>query len=182
MNFFKTSVLCTCIALFTVACSTTTTSSKHESPKQTIDVNAVSAQGIGAKIGTITFQDSPNGLTISTQLSQLPSGFHGFHIHEVGSCAPAEKDGKLGAALAAGSHFNPNKTGHGTPNDGHMGDLPTLNVDSDGNAKTSVLAPRLKLADIQGRAIMIHAGGDNYSDLPKPLGGGGDRIACGLIQ
>ena len=29
---------------------------------------------------------------------------------------------------------------------------------------------------------MIHAGGDNYSDLPKPLGGGGDRIACGVIQ
>jgi Cu-Zn family superoxide dismutase len=29
---------------------------------------------------------------------------------------------------------------------------------------------------------MVHAGGDNYSDQPKPLGGGGDRIACGLIR
>lgn len=29
---------------------------------------------------------------------------------------------------------------------------------------------------------MIHAGSDNYSDDPKPLGGGGDRIACGVIQ
>ncbi|CAG2155623.1 unnamed protein product [Oppiella nova] len=84
----------------------------------------------------------------------------------------------MGAALAAGGHFNPQKTGHGTPNDGHMGDLPVLNVDSNGNAKTTLIAPRLKLADIQGLAIMIHAGGDNYSDHPKPLGGGGDRIAC----
>jgi Cu-Zn family superoxide dismutase len=28
---------------------------------------------------------------------------------------------------------------------------------------------------------MIHEGGDNYSDQPKPLGGGGARIACGVI-
>jgi Cu/Zn superoxide dismutase len=56
------------------------------------------------------------------------------------------------------------------------------NVDSNGNAKTTLIAPRLKLADIQGLAVMIHAGGDNYSDLPKPLGGGGERIACGVIQ
>ena len=46
----------------------------------------------------------------------------------------------------------------------------------------NLIAPRLKLADVQGLAIMVHAGGDNYSDDPKPLGGGGDRIACGVIQ
>ena len=57
-----------------------------------------------------------------------------------------------------------------------------LNVDSQGVAKTTVVAPRLKLADVKGLAIMVHAGGDNYSDSPKPLGGGGERIACGLIQ
>lgn len=28
---------------------------------------------------------------------------------------------------------------------------------------------------------MVHAGGDNYADDPKPLGGGGARIACGSI-
>ena len=95
----------------------------------------------------------------------------------------AEKDGKMTAALAAGGHFNPdNVAHHGTPNDGHKGDLPVLNVDANGNANTTMLAPRLKLSDIQGLAIMIHAGGDNYSDYPKPLGGGGARIACGVIH
>jgi len=64
---------------------------------------------------------------------------------------------------------------------GHLGDLPALKVAADGTAKVTVVAPRLKLADVQGRAIMVHAGGDNYSDSPKPLGGGGDRIACGVI-
>jgi Cu/Zn superoxide dismutase len=30
-------------------------------------------------------------------------------------------------------------------------------------------------------AAMQHPNGDNYSDTPKPLGGGGARIACGVI-
>jgi superoxide dismutase, Cu-Zn family len=31
-------------------------------------------------------------------------------------------------------------------------------------------------------SIMIHSGGDNYSDQPAPLGGGGARIACGVVM
>lgn len=46
-----------------------------------------------------------------------------------------------------------------------------------------VLAPRLKsLADVDNRALMVHAGGDNHSDHPQPLGGGGARIVCGVIK
>jgi len=104
-------------------------------------------------------------------------------IHENASCDAALKDGKMGAALAAGGHLNPDNTAnHGTPENGHLGDLPVLVVNDKGFAITPVTAPRLKLSDIQGRTIMIHAGGDNYSDTPKPLGGGGERIACGVIQ
>ena len=33
----------------------------------------------------------------------------------------------------------------------------------------------------QGPGLVLHAGGDNYSDTPA-AGGGGDRIACGIIQ
>jgi Cu-Zn family superoxide dismutase len=29
---------------------------------------------------------------------------------------------------------------------------------------------------------MVHAGGDNFADHPQPLGGGGPRIACGVIK
>jgi len=28
---------------------------------------------------------------------------------------------------------------------------------------------------------MVHAGGDNYSDTPAALGGGGARMACGVV-
>jgi len=29
---------------------------------------------------------------------------------------------------------------------------------------------------------MVHAEGDNHADHPAPLGGGGARMACGVIQ
>lgn len=156
---------------------------KTDAKIQTIDVHAVSAQGVGEKIGTVSFQDTAAGLKIQPQLSQLSTGAHGFHIHEKGSCEAAEKDGVMQAALAAGGHFNPNQApNHGTPNTGHLGDLPALQVDGSGKATTAVIAPRLKVADIQGLSIMVHAGGDNYADQPKPLGGGGERVACGVIR
>ena len=49
-------------------------------------------------------------------------------------------------------------------------------------AKPLVTAPHLTVADVKGRSVIIHAGGDNYSDQPAPLGGGGARIACGVAR
>lgn len=142
----------------------------------------VTDKGIGKKIGTVTFADSNRGLVITPDLSGLPAGSHGFHIHEKGSCEPALQNGLAGAALAAGGHYNPQEVPHhGSPLTGHMGDLPVLLVNASGHAETSVLAPRLKVIDIRGLALIIHEGGDNYSDIPAPLGGGGNRIACGVI-
>ena len=180
-SLFKLSALTAVSALIFSGCASTLPTTGLNT--KSVTVNAVTAQGIGANIGQIQLVDSPAGLVINTNLSQLPPGPHGFHIHEKGSCAPAEKDGKMGAAIAAGGHFNPKAVAHhGTPLTGHMGDLPILQVQTDGTAKVNLIAPRLKLADVQGLAIMVHAGGDNYSDDPKPLGGGGDRIACGVIR
>ena len=45
-----------------------------------------------------------------------------------------------------------------------------------------LIAPRIKSLDaLKGHALMIHAGGDNYADQPAPLGGGGARLACGVL-
>lgn len=150
-----------------------------------ITLHQVSADGIGAAIGEVTVHETAYGLVFTPQLHGLSSGIHGFHIHENPSCATKEKDGTKVAALAAGGHYDPTKSGvHGTPwGDGHLGDLPALLVDADGKATQPVLAPRLKtLAEIKGRALMVHAGGDNHADDPAPLGGGGARAACGVIK
>lgn len=88
-------------------------------------------------------------------------------------------------AQAAGGHYDPEGSKHhmGPEGHGHMGDLPLLKANADGKVSETVVAPRLKsLDEIKGRALMVHIGGDNYADQPKPLGGGGARIVCGVIE
>ncbi len=149
-----------------------------------VPIHRVDANGIGEEIGTITFADSEkDGLIVIPNLSGLTPGLHGFHIHENPSCAPKEKDGKMVAALSAGGHYDPHKTGKhlGPRGGGHEGDMPRLDVDGDGDATTVVILAGYTTAGVSGRSVMIHEGGDNYADAPAPLGGGGARIACGVI-
>jgi Cu-Zn family superoxide dismutase len=149
-----------------------------------VPMNLVNEQGAGQAIGSIKVSESPQGLVFTPSLEGLPAGEHGFHVHENPSCAAKEKDGTMTPALSAGGHYDPQSTKkHAGPRgSGHLGDLPVLTVGADGKASDSVLAPRLKMDDVKGRALIIHAGGDNYSDDPEPLGGGKARIACGVIK
>ena len=157
----------------------------HASTTLTTTIYLLEPNGnIGSSVGTISFRDTPQGLEITTDLKGLPPGEHGFHIHENPSCAAAEQNGKLVPGLKAGGHYDPKKSRKhaGYTGDGHLGDLPALIVAKDGTAKNKLYAPRLTLNDIKNRSVMIHAGGDNYSDQPLPLGGGGARMACGVIK
>ena len=149
-----------------------------------VTVNQIDEKGIGKAVGTIAVSDGKSGVVLDVKLKGLPPGAHGFHVHQNGDCGPKEKDGKNVAGLAAGGHHDPSNAGkhEGPKGAGHLGDLPALTVGKDGSVSKKITAPRLKLADLQGRSIMIHAGGDNYSDEPKPLGGGGARIACGVVK
>ncbi|MFO0417655.1 MAG: superoxide dismutase [Cu-Zn] SodC [Pseudomonadota bacterium] len=150
----------------------------------TVNINSVSASGIGDSIGEIEFLDGEKGLIIRPKLKGLSAGEHGFHIHQNPDCSPAEKDGVMVAAQAAGSHFDPLATGahKGPHGGGHKGDLPKLIANPDGTSNAEMQVPGLRLVDIINRSVMIHAGGDNYSDQPAPLGGGGAMIACGVVK
>ncbi|MES2325394.1 MAG: superoxide dismutase [Cu-Zn] SodC [Pseudomonadota bacterium] len=152
--------------------------------KLSVTMNAISASGDGAVRGTVVIEETAHGVVFTPSLTGLEPGVHGFHVHTNGSCAAAPKDGKPSAGEAAGSHYDPdNSKKHGTPwGTGHRGDLPALLVDGSGAANQPVLAPRLKLAELKGRALMIHAGGDNHADHPAMLGGGGARMVCGVIN
>lgn len=149
-----------------------------------VTMHKVSPDGVGEVLGTIQLEDTEDGLLLLPGLSGLAPGEHGFHVHEYPLCDPGEKDGKMVAAATAGGHYDPEDTGHhaGPDGDGHLGDLPLLEVDEDGIANTSITAPRLTVDDLAGRSLVIHSGGDNYSDDPKPLGGGGERVACGVAD
>ena len=145
-----------------------------------VDIHQITAEGVGQSIGSLDLSESAQGLAITGQLTNVPAGEHGFHIHEKPDCGPGEKDGKVAPGIAAGGHLDPKSTKkHAGPDgSGHLGDLPKFVASADG--KVSLVAPHLKLADVKAHAIVIHEGGDNYSDTPE-AGGGGKRIACGVI-
>ena len=147
----------------------------------TVDINRITDGGVGDKIGTIVVSEGKGGVSFKVSVTGLPKTERGFHVHEKGDCGPAMKDGKMTAGEAAGPHFDPEakKSHKGPKGAGHKGDLPLLKGTDKGISQT-VTAPRLKLADVQGRALVIHEGGDNYTDNPEN-GGGKGRVACGVI-
>lgn len=153
---------------------------------QTVTLFEARADGAGASLGTVRIEETSYGLVFHPQLTGLPPGVHGFHFHENGSCGPSTgPNGNVVPAGAAGGHFDPRGAKHhGEPwGDGHLGDLPPLYAAADGQATQPVLAPRvMKLSEVAGRALMLHLGGDNHADHPAPLGGGGARLACGVVQ
>lgn len=158
------------------------TSSVFAADSITVDMTNLQT---GEPAGTVTISQHPFGTVFTPDMQNLTTGNHGFHVHEIASCGPKKKDGEIVPGGAAGSHFDPANTGrHGEPWDlyGHAGDLPALYVDKNGMATQPVLSPKLTLKEIRNRSLMVHVNGDNYSDHPKPLGGGGARLACGVIQ
>ena len=47
-------------------------------------------------------------------------------------------------------------------------------------SRLSELEGRQKLLDENGSSFMIHAGADDHTS--QPIGGAGDRIACGALE
>ena len=149
-----------------------------------VDMKSIDAKGVGKSIGTVTISAaSGGGTTFAPQLKGLPAGERGFHVHENANCGAKDKDGKPTAGEAAGPHWDPDKAGKhaGPKGGGHKGDLPALEVAANGSATKAVTAPNITLADLAGKSLMIHSGGDTYSE-PPANGGGAERIACGVIK
>lgn len=146
----------------------------------TVPMNNTAETGVGESAGSVTISETKYGLMFTPNLQGLDKGVRGrgFHVHANPDCS---QDG-----MAAGGHLDPKKTEkHLGPFDdkGHLGDLPILYVNEDGTATTPVVAPKLHhLSDVKGHALMVHHGGDNYSDTPEKLGGGGARMVCGVIK
>jgi superoxide dismutase, Cu-Zn family len=140
----------------------------------------VNAQG--QKIGAAKILTVKEGVKIEVNVSQLPPGTHGIHIHAVGKCEGPD-------FMSAGPHFNPYTKKHGkdNPEGPHAGDLLNIEVKADGTAKANLLDTMVTLGDGPnsvfhngGTAIVIHAKEDDYKT--DPAGNSGPRIACGVIQ
>ncbi|WP_339386826.1 superoxide dismutase family protein [Vibrio caribbeanicus] len=135
--------------------------------------------------GKVVITETEFGAVFTPDLTGLDTGAHGFHIHTNPSCHSAVINGKAVKAGAAGGHYDPYGTDkHGLPwaINSHLGDLPTLHVDIDGNIEHPVLAPRIKLHEIRNRALIIDSLGDNHSDLPTLSNADNKRVICGIIK
>ena len=157
----------------------------------------------GAKVATAKFEFANGYVTITldtTGRGALTPGFHGVHIHSVGKCeanSVAPTGGAPGDFLSAGGHFQaPGHTGEPM-----SGDLTSLQVRKDGGAllvTTTDAFTKDELLAGQGTAIIIHAGSDNFANIPwerytqangvpgpdqttMTTGDAGKRVACGVI-
>ena len=135
----------------------------------------------GEVIGKAAFEQTPTGVLISVDVTGLPPGGHGIHLHAVGACTPNFK--------AATGHINPDKVKHGlrNPEGPDNGDLPNLFVAADGTARAEFFTARVSvsggdmpaLLDEDGSTVIIHENPDDH--MSQPIGGAGGRIACGII-
>ena len=157
----------------------------------------------GGKVATAKFEFADGYVTITVETTKsgaLTPGFHGLHIHSVGKCeanSVAPNGGAPGDFLSAGGHYQaPGHTGEPM-----SGDLTSLEVRKDGSALLVTTTDAFTKDDLlagQGTAIMIHAGSDNFGNIPADrytqvngapgpdqttmsTGDAGKRVACGAI-
>jgi Cu-Zn family superoxide dismutase len=154
----------------------------------------------GTKIATAKFEFNRGYVTITietTGTGQLSPGFHGVHIHSVGKCeanSTAPAGGAAGDFLSAGGHFMAN-------GEHESGDLTSLQVRKDGGGLLETTTDGFTKADLlagAGTSIVIHAGSDNFGNIPADrynqvngapgpdqttmsTGDAGKRVACGVI-
>lgn len=155
--------------------------------------HAVVRNATGAPIGVVTFGEEEDGVLVRAVVHDLSPGFHGFHVHAIGSCvAPA--------FTSAGGHYNPSGAMHAA----HAGDMPSLLVNADGTGQLRFVTDRFTVTDLlagSGTAVIIHASPDNFGNVPlgnasnqytansadattltANTGNAGARVGCGEIE
>lgn len=173
-----------------VATNATAGTDRKHPGSSAVRVELVGADG--SAVGWMMLHEVRGKVVVSGLAQGLAPGFHGFHIHAVGVCDPAAPTGPF---MSAGGHYNPTLLSHGD----HAGDMPPLLVTADGRAQTNFATDRFsldRLRDVDGSAVMVHAGRDNLANIPArytvggvagpdstTLGTGdaGGRVACGVI-
>lgn len=142
---------------------------------------AVLRGGDGVEHGTAKVAETAEGLHVWINVTGIPAGEHGAHIHMTGTCTAPD-------FASAGGHWNPTAHQHGlnNPQGMHMGDMPNLTVGSDGTGTLdyvikggTLVSGANPLLDADGAAVVIHAKPDDLKS--DPAGNAGGRIACGVL-
>ncbi len=146
----------------------------------------------GTAVGEVVFKGSGalvSRIEVEVDAPGAPGlgDFHGFHIHTNGACtAPF---------TSAGGHWSLAAADHGA----HTGDMPSVLIHADGQGYAEFETDRFDvsaLLDTDGSAVILHAGRDNFANIPttyssggvpgpntatKATGDSGGRYACGVV-
>jgi Cu-Zn family superoxide dismutase len=151
----------------------TSTTSGSASSAQTLKTQLNTSDGKHVADATVDFTSGYATVTVETVAAGVLSpGFHGLHIHAVGTCDPNS------AFASAGEHFQ--APGHsGQP---ASGDLPPLLARSDGSGKLVATSDGFTMDQLkgsEGSSIVLHQG----ADLTGQSAAESDqRIACGVLS
>ena len=176
-------ILAGAIALAALTLLVTTAVAQDDDSTRPAAADLVSPSG--APVGTVRLSERDGRIVVAAKVDGLEPGFHGFHVHAIGSCVGPD-------FASAGGHLNLGGVSHPE----HVGDMPVLLVNADGTAKATFGTDRFRLADLFGRdgsAIIVHAGPDNYANIPDrydpdpdettlATGDSGGRVACGVVK
>lgn len=163
------------LLVFLAGCSQPKTEeTTHAKPSVSNAVAVVHPVGDSGVMGTVYFKATEEGVAVKATLNGLVAGNHGFHIHQYGDCTAPD-------GTSAGGHFNPGGNQHNSPDadDRHMGDMGNIMADSNGFASLEYVDSTIRMDQILGRGIIVHAGEDDLSS--QPSGAAGPRVACGVI-
>jgi len=131
------------------------------------------SNGQGQPVGTATLSPAKDGgVEVALDLKNLTPGRHAIHFHATPKCEGP-------AFTTAGGHYNPDNKKHGlqNPEGPHAGDVNNFTVLKNGTAKTTIIAPHMKMG--VESALVVHAGMDDSKT--DPSGNSGDRVACGVV-
>ncbi|NLG54067.1 MAG: superoxide dismutase family protein [Rhodococcus sp.] len=151
--------------------------------------------GSGAQAGTAKFRTISGGVEVTLTVVGMSPGFHGVHVHAVGTCeanSTPPAGGDPGMFLSSGGHFQV----EGHSDHPSSGDLTSIQVLEDGTGKLVTTTDSFTLSDLEagsGTSIMVHAGPDNFGNIPTryaaapdaetlATGDAGPRVACGVIS
>ncbi|MCF8274378.1 MAG: superoxide dismutase family protein [Flavobacteriaceae bacterium] len=133
--------------------------------------------------GTVTFTQENGSVTMVAEMEGLTEGIHAIHIHEKADCSSAD-------GTSTGGHWNPTAQPHGKwgATEGyHKGDIGNFTADATGKGSITFTTDTWCIGcgdeakDILGKAVIVHAGTDDYTT--QPTGDAGGRVSCaGIIK
>ncbi len=131
-------------------------------------------------VGKAVFTQIGDNIKLVVSLANASAGEHAVHIHATGDCSAPD-------GTSAGGHWNPTGVAHGKWGEGefHLGDIGNMTVDDQGMGKIELTTNLWEMntgsdIDIVGKAIIVHAGADDF--VSQPSGNAGARIGCGVIE